>query len=241
VSAFTKPPYKVIRRTEPAEQSGLQLFHLGRDPGEQHDLAVEEQGLRNEMERSLETMEAGLASGVYLEMVNGTDPSSHHVFTGSIIANGNAVFDKVDMSTGSSPRQAVLSPNRRRIDFKVELQNRPNPVRQDPAVLIDVARIRIEMSEAVAFRAEVRLDGTALEGGALVMGDTAVPGPAGLSDLRARDPRLRLATGGTAVMMQPAATERPRARLYAVPAVTALEAPMDPAVAERLRALGYIR
>jgi hypothetical protein len=238
VRSLTQGSLKLIQQRLPREEEGWRLYDLSRDPGEQEDLSRGEQELGHELRRSLESVEASLTGGIYIEISNSADLEAVHSARGSIEAI-DGVF--ADLSASDLEEADELRPGSAgdRIEFAFELRNREDPVQRKTPVVIDSDRLRIRLDPPDAkFRLALEIDGKRIEAGDLLLGGSVdgVEAPMPL-EADGRDARIQLGSVGLARVSQ---RSRPSCRVYAVPQPGSSIAEIDSELDQRLRALGYL-
>jgi len=237
VRSLTDGRYKLIERRLPRASGGTALYDLAGDPGETVDLARADPERTAELSERLAVLESGMTGGIHLELVNAAGLEDAHRVSGRIVSLGDA-FLEVEASGFVADEQPELTGEGRRIELDVLLENRPNPIGQEPLVLKAKARLRFELPQGTPFRVELAVDGTPLRAARLILGRNGRPEELPLVSADG-DPRLELSSRDQAGQPR-AAGGRPFCRLFQVPRPAAAEVDAGAEIEERLRALGYV-
>jgi hypothetical protein len=225
--------YKLIRRSSP--EPGQNLFRLSDDAFEQLDLSSTEPTRLATLAQRLEAIEGALYGGLYVELRNGLDPTAAHRFEGTIESLDGPIVTATALDHAEAFR---VAPDRRSIAFDLKLENQPSTVRQDPPVVMDVARVKLDL-EGRAVRLSLRLDGEPLDGSRVLLGAKEPASGDWPLELRRDDPRLLLESPG-ALSKPPAIDEStPYGLVYFVRPPTSETVEVDASVLDRLEALGY--
>jgi len=226
--------HKLLDFHEP--RGGAQLFDLVRDPGERHDVALQEPALAEHLLSTLADHRSRVEKGVHLWITNANDERTRRV-EGSLRSRGRfTALRTLQLDPGD---RAEITPDGRRLVVSLELRNRPNPLQEPPFVFVDQDQLVFSVEPPAApFEIEsLKIDGVAApiflgEDGRLASAPPLVIDPAA--------PELRVERMDGLIPASRGASSL-GAHLGVVRRTSALGVALDPAVEERLRALGYAR
>jgi len=223
--------YKLIRRSSP--EPGQTLFRLSDDALEQLDLSSTQPTRLATLAKRLEAVEGALYGGLYVELRNGLDPAAAHRLEGTIESLGGTFVTATALDHAEAFR---VAPDRQSIAFDLRFVNQPSTVRQDPPVVMDVARLKLDVE---AVRLSLRLDGEPLDGSRVLLGANEQASGGWPLELRRDDPRLRLESPGSLSKPPVLDDSSPYCLVYFVPSPTSETVEVDASVLDRLEALGY--
>jgi arylsulfatase A-like enzyme len=234
VSGVVWGGYKLLALSEP--RAGLLLFDLLADPGERETLLPRRRALAASLRHRLAEHRAASEVGVHLWLVNANDEGSRRV-EGVLLAGGR--FSGLRALQLEAGDEAGLSADSRRLSFRLELRNVPNPIAEPPWRLVDHDRL---VFSAEPPGAAIRIESLAIDGAPapLFLGADARSASAPLA-LDPTAPELAVAHMTTLFPpTQEASSVAPLgAYLGVVQRSSAPIVSLDPAVEERLQALGY--
>ena len=242
LTSLTRDGFKLIRRRQPPQLRGVQLFDLRSDPGEAVDLTAASGGdaeageVAAQMLSRLEAIEAQVEGGTYLEFHNGSRLRATGRLEGRLVAVGGTFASFNPCALEPSDRVA-LDPTRTQASFAVTLANEVNPTGVPSDVLVDVDRVRFALSpDAARFRVEWSGEAAPAGGPPLALGATHPPAQAVWPfEAHADDEALQ-------VRQRPATrrVRQPFVRVYTRATGTGRSVEIDPALDAQLRALGYV-
>jgi arylsulfatase len=227
--------YKLLDSHEPRRR--VRLFDLVRDPGEKRNAAPREPALTEHLRSVLAEHRSRAEAGVHLWITN-TDDERTRPVEGSLRTTGRfAALRTLQLERSD---HAEISPDGRRLVLSFGLQNRASPFPQPPLRFVDQDRLVFSVEPPSA---PIEIESLTIDGrpAAIFLGDDPEPAPATLRVLDPAAPELRVERMDT---LFPASREASSlaplgARVGVVQRSATPGAVLDPAVEERLRALGY--
>lgn len=247
VRGLYRPPFKLILQTLPEAEAGVWLYDLSSDARERRNLAGSNASVVDTLRDEIARLDAASNGGTHVALSNAAPIRATHTVRGALRAVGGTF---VDVHTGALEDGDVVRvvPPGDAIEVDVTLRNEPNPIGQDPAVIVDVDDMRFSLDPPTTrLRVDLTVDGVALAAQDLLVGASGPlstsadpPGNAAPPDGFELSPTGPEALLGSPALAQAVEHPRPSVRIFTVPTLPTTTAVVDPALDARLRALGYL-